>query len=84
MSVSKFQISDLLSCFVFAQFFYFYQVLGDLPEFAELKESMMESFLAKYKLNDGSKEEETINSEDFTILLRSTVILQRGYRRYRY
>jgi len=44
---------------------------------------MMESFLSKFKPKDGTKEEETIDSEKFTIMLRAAIVIQRAFRRYR-
>ena len=40
--------------------------------------------MAKFKPKDGAKEEETIDSEQFTIMLRAAIVIQRAYKRYRY
>nr|XP_026692353.1 sodium channel protein type 4 subunit alpha B-like isoform X2 [Ciona intestinalis] len=59
------------------------KVLGDSPELNNLKDSMLQSFKLKCPAKESLEDQETIDSEEFTVQLRAVIIIQRAYREYR-
>uniref|UniRef100_H2ZPT9 Sodium channel protein n=1 Tax=Ciona savignyi TaxID=51511 RepID=H2ZPT9_CIOSA len=58
------------------------KVLGDSPELSNLKDSMLQSFQLKCPTKESLEDQETIDSEEFTVRLRAVLIIQQAYRDY--
>uniref|UniRef100_H2ZPU0 Sodium channel protein n=1 Tax=Ciona savignyi TaxID=51511 RepID=H2ZPU0_CIOSA len=56
------------------------KVLGDSPELSNLKDSMLQSFQLKCPTKESLEDQETIDSEEFTVRLRAVLIIQQAYR----